>query len=339
MMDITTIKKRGRKKKIEIIPEIEPSIQQDIKNTNPSPQIKNPEEVKKRGRKPKVVYTSFGCEAAPEIQFTSDDENIVMKLNLTKEIDELSSHATSQHDEDPGGYDPTMSCAFDCKPLEYVCASDDEKEFDIDTEESPPILGRSTLRVVELLKDFEEKNKNNEWPSSTSIHCYWCCHKFDTPPVGIPVKYSNGKFFVTGCFCSLECATAHNLSGKESIDEIWERNNLTNFLSKTIGYKDMIKPAPNRLALKCFGGHLSIEEFRTFHTTNKLINVNIPPMYALTQQIEEINESDMSSDFKYIPIDNDRINKYKDKIKIKRTKPLNDYKNTLDHAMNLKFTP
>lgn len=330
-MDITTIKKRGRKKKsetAEIIQEIEPCEQQDIAK-------KTTEEVKKRGRKPKAVYTSFG--PAPEVQFTSDDENIVMKLNLTKEIDELS--VMSLHDDDPGGYDPTMSCAFDCKPLEYVCASDDDKEFDIDTQDSSHEYGvRSTLRVVELLKDFEEKNKNNEWPSSTSIHCYWCCHKFDTAPVGIPVKYSNGKFFVTGCFCSLECATAHNLSGKESIDEIWERNNLTNFLSKTIGYKDMIKPAPNRLALKCFGGHLSIEEFRSFHNTNKLINVNIPPMYALTQQIEEINESDMSSDFKYIPIDNDRINKYKDKIKIKRSKPLNDYKNTLDHAMNLKFS-
>ena len=60
-------------------------------------------------------------------------------------------------------------------------------------------------------------------------------------------------------------------------------------------------------------------------------------MMTLTQQIEEINESDINSEFKYIPLDTDRINKYKEKIKLKRTKPITEFKNTLDHAMNLKI--
>jgi hypothetical protein len=191
--------------------------------------------------------------------------------------------------------------------------------------------------VVELLKDFEEKNKNNEWPQSTSIHCYWCCHKFEGAPFGIPLKYVNAKFHVYGCFCSLECAAAYNFDAKDSHDEIWERNNLLNFIGQKIGYGRRIKPAPSRLSLNMFGGHLSIKEFRDYCGTSKLININFPPMMTLTQQIEEINESDISNDFKYIPVDTDRINKYKEKIYLKRTKPINALENTLDHAMNLKF--
>jgi hypothetical protein len=86
-----------------------------------------------------------------------------------------------------------------------------------------------------------------------------------------------------------------------------------------------------------FGGHLSIEDFREFCRTSKIININFPPMLSLTQQIEEINESDLNKEYKYIPLDTERINKYKDKIKLKRSKPLTTYENTLDHAMNLKF--
>lgn len=196
------------------------------------------------------------------------------------------------------------------------------------------------FKVVKLLRDFEEKNKHNEWPISTNISCYWCCHKFFNAPFGIPVKYNDEKFHVFGCFCGLECALAYNLSMKDQIDEMWERCNLLNFLCRKTNYnkQGFIKPAPPRLSLKMFGGYLSIEEFRNFSNKNKMLNINFPPMQTITQQIEEINECDVNSDFKYIPIDTDRINKYKEKMRLKRTKPLNDTRNTLDSAVNIKIT-
>jgi hypothetical protein len=58
---------------------------------------------------------------------------------------------------------------------------------------------------------------------------------------------------------------------------------------------------------------------------------------TLTQQIEEINESDINNELRYIPVDTERINRYKEKIHLKRTKPINTSENTLDQAMNLKF--
>jgi len=168
------------------------------------------------------------------------------------------------------------------------------------------------------------------------VHCYWCCHAFETTPIGIPVKYKNNKFNVYGCFCSLECASAYNIDNTKYFDEIWERQSLLNFLSRQIGYKTFIKPAPSRLSLNIFGGQMSIEEFRSFNCKSKLININFPPMMAIVQQLEEINESEINNNFKYIPLDFDKIYKGSDELKLKRSKPVNNYKNTLDHSMNLR---
>lgn len=303
----------------------------------------------RRGRKPKLVFNIDN----PELMATnSDDENIIMRLNVKKDIEDEISKIGGDDGmfgaELPNAYDHFVADSFQSKPCEVDFTNDasllqeDESMLQNNTigVAKPPSHHQETahnLKVIELLKDFEEKNKNNEWPSTTSIHCYWCCHKFDTPPFGIPVKYVDGKFHVYGCFCSLECAAAYNFSSKESMDEVWERYNLINLLSKMIKHQNIVKPAPNRLALKIFGGHLDINDFRTYCKTSKIININFPPMMTLTQQIEEINQGDINSDFKYIPIDTDRINKYKEKIKLKRTKPLTNFENTLDHTMNLKF--
>lgn len=273
----------------------------------------------KRGRKPKTVYSSTDM-----LPCSSDDEHIIMKLNVG-----------------PEAFEPPKSMIPDAynEILSNFCSLDQlDQAPTVEETVIKKSREQSHLKVVELLKDFEEKNKNDEWPQSTSIHCYWCCHKFDGPPFGIPLKYIAQKFHVYGCFCSLECAAAYNFDSKEGChDEVWERNNLINLIGKKIGYDRKVKPSPSRLSLSIFGGHLNIKEFRDYCNTSKLININFPPMMTLTQQIEEINESDISNDFKYIPVDTDRINKYKEKIHLRRTKPINVLENTLDHAMNLKF--
>jgi len=276
----------------------------------------------KKGRKPKAVYEVGAKAAAPPIE----DEHVILKLNVIPPFSSAGSSEPLPYNND----DVMYSSVFEAdKADEYAHVA------------GVPAQGTYAksdgLKVVELLKDFEEKNKIDEWPQTTSIHCYWCCHRFDNAPYGIPVKMVNHKFYVFGCFCSLECAMAHNFSSRDSNTEIWERHNLINMLARKIGCEERIKPAPTRLALSMFGGHLSIEEFRGFSKTNKLININFPPMMTLTQQIEEINESDINNELRYIPVDTERINRYKEKIHLKRTKPINTSENTLDQAMNLKF--
>jgi hypothetical protein len=213
------------------------------------------------------------------------------------------------------------------------------------------------LRQMRLLMEFEEKNKANEWPANTNVHCYWCCHRFHNHPYGIPLKYVNGRFSVQGCFCSLECATAYNFGNGGSLDEMWERYSMINMLAHRFreqrhrdhvesdhnkqeyrgGNLAMVRQAPHRLTLSMFGGHLSIEEFRAYCPSHRMTVVNFPPMMTLTQQVEEINDTDVQSTHKYVPIPSERIDRYQREIKLKRTKPLVNKNNTLINAMNIRY--
>ena len=236
----------------------------------------------------------------------------------------------------------------------------------------------NSKKVVNLLKEFEEKNKLNEWPSSTNLSCYWCCHKFEGSPVGLPIKYFKGKFHVFGCFCSLECAASYNFASHESMDEIWQRYSLLNLLQHMLNHSNAaveqdddeaeeqqhppppaaaaaaaetaapvrVRAAPPRLCLKMFGGHMTIDEFRAYSqkgssdddaTPPRFININFPPMMTVTTQIEEINDSDVHIEKKFVPIDMDRVNKFKERVMLRRTKPLlSGQKNTLDCTMNIR---
>ena len=326
-------KRRGRKPK---------SLDKDEVTTSTSEQAEQTTDAtidiidkKKRGRKPKSVYNTLESPNATIVNTSiSDDENIIVRLHVNDTEDDIEG--------DPKAYNRDT--------MEYHMASLDTQETSL--EEDIVSGGQHKkqttceLKVVHVLKDFEEKNKNNEWPSNTSIYCYWCCHRFDNAPFGIPVNYNNNKFNVYGCFCSLECAASYNFRSSESLDEIWERYNLINLLARKIGYgqnvneqpfTNVVKPAPERLTLKVFGGFLDIDAFRTYNNTQKVVNINFPPMTSLTQQIEEINEYELNSEMKYIPLDMDRINKCKEKMMFKRSKPVYNERSTLESSMNLKI--
>lgn len=282
----------------------------------------------KRGRKPKNIYNTYSVadNPAPNIPSLSDDENIIVRLNVNPNDCDANDAPKFEDEQHPYAYnrdeyrDILTLSSFD-QPAPNLVAPVDQSH-----------------KVVNILKDFEEKNKNKEWPSNTSISCYWCCHRFDNAPYGIPITYQNGTFYVFGCFCSLECAAAHNFNATNNLDDMWERYNLINLLSRKIQHNNRVRPAPDRLALKIFGGYMEIEQFRRFGGGSKIININFPPMSSISQQIEEINEFELNSDYKYIPLDHDRINKIKEQMVIKRIKPLINNKNSLEASMNLKLS-
>ena len=284
-------------------------------------------EAPKRGRKPKVVYNTMDMVSTASNASLSDDENIIVKLNVK-----------DMGNNDPEYKDDEVPYAYNHDYYSILSSVDDTNAgLSIQTKRAVIDEAKGTLKVIDLLKDFEEKNKNGEWPTNTTICCYWCCNKFDTTPIGIPVNYDKEQFDVYGCFCSLECAAAYNFKNNHNIDEMWERYNLINLLSRRIGYKHQVKPAPDRLSLKQFGGFMDIDQFRNYTNLNRFVNINFPPMNSVTQQLEEINEYDLKNDMKYIPIDNERIKKYKEKILFRRNKPLIDAKNSIESSMNLKY--
>jgi len=336
MDSIDIKKKRGRKPKIQPIETInkntedEDSVQKDTDQImNDTPDIKK----NKRGRKPKFVYSTQDNAAQNQVSL-SDDENIIVKLNINDEMFQKVEDNNGSVDEHPYAYNRDEYCNlsnFDSIEKNQIETAQ-RQQPQVEISEIP------TRKVISLLKDFEEKNKIHEWPSNTSISCYWCCHRFDNAPFGIPVNFNKNNFDVFGCFCSLECAAAYNFKMHDNIDEMWERYNLINLLYRKLNLEGkQVKPAPDRLSLKMFGGYLDIDEFRQFFKSNRLVNINFPPMTSLTQQIEEVNEHELNNDYKYIPIDITRIDKYKEKLMFKRNKPLINSKNSLESTMNLKY--
>ena len=207
-----------------------------------------------------------------------------------------------------------------------------KKETKVDNESS--LTNSSSLTNILL----NELVSNNEWCNETSYRCFWDCHHFKNTPFGIPIKYKNEKFQVFGCFCSLECATAYNFYGRDTIDNVWENFNLINMLSNKLGYKKCVTPAISRKCLYSFGGPLSIEQFREKNNLGHQCNIRTYPMVSIVQHVEEINTSSSYSSKinSYIPLDKSKIEQQleeakNDKLYVKQ-------KSVLEESMNLKFT-
>jgi hypothetical protein len=276
---------------------------------------------------------SGAVQPAPEM-----NESVILKLSF--EDDKDASKSVSAHNDfgegvlSDGGVGPytDSTCAHLHSVSESVVPSNGDAS-------KPPLQANNTTTnnnnsVVTLLRDFENKCNNKEWPSSTNVHCYWCCHPFDNAPFGIPIKYVKERFNVFGCFCSLECAAAYNRYTHESLDVIWERHSLINFLASKLGFDEAVRAAPDKIVMEKYGGHMSIETFRGFCKTNKLVNLNFPPMTMLPIQVEEIHQCNVNAN-KFVPLDTDRVKK----IMLRRTKPPQlDQKNTLDKTMNIRMT-
>jgi len=284
----------------------------------------------KRGRKPKVVF-AFDSQQQ-ERREVDEEESVILKLKVPNDEGGVTAEGYCEDidgaEDTVGAYNEGSMCNFSAY----------EPPVPEPVTEVNNVSKVGTNKVVELLKEFDEKTKTGEWPMTTCLACYWCCHRFDTPPIGLPCKYTNGRFHVTGCFCSLECAAAYNVMQlRDGLME--ERMNLLNFLARDLGYHTVVKAAPPRQTLQMFGGNLSIDEFRAHHNGKKCININFPPMVVLVSQLEEINDSDVCNRLKYVPLDTDRVDKYIEKIKLKRSLPVNVNKNTLENVMHFSIKP
>lgn len=303
-------------------------------------------------RKTKAVYNAYN--QSNNLAVESDDDNVIMqlKVNPTQDSERFKAQFTNSHmngiDSHSHTFDPYCPSTFANADM-YSNDLDIFMHVDTDREEElTPAKGLqvtpcdSTGFFKQLPKESKESGRTwDPWPKKTNVCCYWCCHSFPNTPFGIPLKYveHDNVFHVIGCYCSLECTLAHNMSIKDQGDEMWERCNLIQLMSRKIRpHSNVVRPAPHKLALEMFGGHLSIEQFRNYTNSSKIIHVNFPPMVTVIQQIEEINESDVNNDSKYIPIDTDRIDKYKEQLRLRRSKPIHGSVNTLDNAINIKIT-
>jgi len=185
-----------------------------------------------------------------------------------------------------------------------------------------------------IFLDFINANKSGCWPSSTNIDCLWCTYSFENSPVGLPIKKDGDRFVMFGNFCSTGCSAAYNFDKNDSQFEIWERFTLLNYIYGN--GNNSIKISPPRLALKKFGGKLTIDEFRKIQNNKDIdYEVVLPPMRSIIPTLEEIT-IDSNKDYMQ-GFETDMLHKTNTELRLKRSKPLPSAHNTLESCMNLQY--
>lgn len=200
----------------------------------------------------------------------------------------------------------------------------------------------NTENKIDLLLQLVHCNKFNKWPEKTNTSCFWCCHEFGGTPWGIPYKYEDNLFHLFGIFCSPNCCASYIFDESCNNNIKWERFSLLNLLySKVYGELEDITLAPSKLALKKFGGSLEIDEYRDKFKTKNTFVLKFPPLVSIIPILDEINKNKIniknSMNNKFIPVDKNRIKKANTELKLKRSKPSNINKNTLDQCMNINI--
>lgn len=205
------------------------------------------------------------------------------------------------------------------------------------------VCGQQNHCSKKILKEFQ----TNTWPIETSVHCWWCCHPFNTVPCSIPEKIEDKTFIVYGVFCSPECCAAHlfNDTNHSNSVSIWTKYSLLNVLYKDIYKGKQIGQAYSRELLKKFGGCLTINEFRN---TNRKVSytISMPNMKSIIPRIEQSYVQTSYSSNRYAindemtdiyTVPNNIIEPASDTLILKRSKPFRKYENTLEKCMNLKL--
>jgi hypothetical protein len=346
-MNEENIKKRGRKPKPKVI-------NNNIIN-NEDNNIK-----KKRGRKPtgKIIelnktiinnndYPNCIIAHLPisnkDILKITKQKNNVITENKNLSIEEINMNINDDNKNNKlitlnnynSGELNKIYCNK-CEVLEKKCIdlTDKIKELEDQINQERhinPIINIKEHHICDV-KIHNINNNKIEWMKKTDTNCWWCCHKFDTIPIGLPEKYINDTFHLYGCFCSFNCAQAYNLNTNDN--KIWEIYSLLNFLKKkicdlnNIQYKnyDYICSAPPRQSLNIFGGPMTIDDFRnSLNTLTQNYNYILPPMIPLIGILEIIPHEITPTNVKIKNINNN--------LKLKRSKPLHSFNSNLLQLM------
>lgn len=288
---------------------------------------------KKRGRKPKANADNVPAPETPETTSEPSSEEydgqtpIIVHLNVPyEEGSEKATHApiNGNFEEDFCRYDPAIVV-----PNAY----DDNSNF----ASHPYELQTNDTDTSSENMIIVTQHTDEPVPFKSYCACYWCCHTFDTRALGMPVKYKNNRFHVTGVFCSLECACAYNFDTCSHVNNMWDTYNMINLMARYMEYVDFVYPAPPRKCLRMFGGKMTIEEFRSQCKSNKIISFNHCPLVASVDQVEEINNfyhKHRNSD--ELHIDTERLRKYENKLKLQQNSfIMRNFENTLDKKMGI----
>ena len=243
-------------------------------------------------------------------------------------------------------YDPNPPSAVEAFNIEHVnpfeesheaVEFEEKKEEKVKEEPIPEQLPMQWKRDIQIFKTME--NGLTEIPMETDAACMWCCHRFSGTPVIMPISEDDGVWKVYGNYCSPECCLADILHMRIDTHIRWERTALLHRLySNDIGGR--IYPAPNKSVLKLFGGPLTIEQFRATVRARKVrVDLHLPPMISVNATLDTKPIDFYDTTYKNTSaIQEERVARAEEGLKLKRTKPLKDKESTLDACMSIEIS-
>jgi len=261
-----TEKKRGRKKKDSTVPP------------------KEPVEKKKRGRKKKwevetcqkLLNTEDGSEDIISFPQNNQAEKVPTENYDSKNVSfgnlNIIIHS-NRESVDTFKYKQSLisNKVEDCK----IVYSDTEEDYITDNNSQKFSVVKKQNKI-KAMKHFKDVYSTGEEILQSKFRCMYCHHEFSNKPFFLPYDYEQKlqRYKIMGNFCSPNCVKAYSINSKIFCTKI----HLVGQMYRSLFSKDYrIKPAPPINILKCYGGTLSIDEFRANFINNieySLININ-----------------------------------------------------------------
>ncbi len=213
--------------------------------------------------------------------------------------------------------------------------------FSASSATTPPVNRKDLIINSGIKRTSQEPLQvfSDSWPMTSPYACWYCCHTFDTTPVGIPAILTNYTFRCYGNFCSYNCAKRYlcplkddedDMASMQSSNDIFRGDDqgeklqlleLLYHLETGAEMDEPIKTAPRRLILKMFGGNKDIEEFRKSFKTNTTFHTFKMPLASMAYHMEECvdTKSETRRKFKNMSLDVARLEQaYEELMKEKK---------------------
>lgn len=156
-----------------------------------------------------------------------------------------------------------------------IVLSDTEEDYVMDNISQRLNVVNNTNKI-KTMKHFKDSYSSGKEIVSSIFRCMNCHHNFYNKPFFLPYDYDNRlkRYKVTGNFCSPNCVKSYAMDSKIYSNKVY----LVGQMYRTLFSNEYkIKCAPPINTLKCYGGTLSIEEYRSNFLDDKeytLKNIN-----------------------------------------------------------------
>lgn len=192
------------------------------------------------------------------------------------------------------------------------------------------------LRLSDVTTRLEKENKTEETPICRL--CWHCAHPWEGQAIPYPFSYDEkrNKFKVGGQFCSWECIKGYARDTISRTVTGIHQMNIRHYRKVLTGRTDMILPAPPKITLKSFGGHLTIDEFRNNKAEEYIVNfgntIKIVPYDILEYKDVDKNVHKTTLE---APLTIESTGIQNEHLRLRRSKPIAGGKTNIERSLGL----